>query len=133
MIRRAFRGRVRGSGDEGISTVEAAILFPVVILLMLAMLQAGIWYHARTAALAAAQEGGRAATAAGGTVDDATAAAQHFLASKAGGEVHGASVEVSASDQTVTVVVKGTSTSLVPGWKPQVTATTKTPVERLTR
>ena len=47
--------------DEGSTTLELAILFPVLLLVVTALVQYGLWFHARSVALAAAQEGVSAA------------------------------------------------------------------------
>jgi len=126
--------RRQGRHDGGLSTVEAAVLMPVVVLLVLLSIQAGILYHAHTTALAAAEEGGRTAASTDGTEAAGYEAAQNFLSRVAGDELRDTSVSVHQDDATgmVTTVVTGSALSLVPGWRPHVTATTKTPVERLT-
>src|SRR5665648_1282680 len=42
--------------DRGSVSLELAIAFPVVLLLVTALMQYGLWFFARTVALAAAQE-----------------------------------------------------------------------------
>jgi Flp pilus assembly protein TadG len=55
------RLRMGGSRDAGSASVEIAILFPVLLLVITAIVQYGLWFHARSIALAAAQEGVTAA------------------------------------------------------------------------
>lgn len=50
-----------GRGDAGASTLEWALLTPVLILVMLCVVQFAMVYHARHVALAAAQAGARVA------------------------------------------------------------------------
>jgi len=50
-----------GCGDGGASTLEWALLTPVLILVMLCVVQFAMVYHARHVALAAAQAGARVA------------------------------------------------------------------------
>ena len=49
--------------DRGSSSVEIVVLLPLVFLLLFAMVQGGLWFHARAIALGAAQEGARVAAA----------------------------------------------------------------------
>ncbi|MBE3013083.1 pilus assembly protein [Microbispora sp. NEAU-D428] len=67
--RRSVRRRV--SGDRGAATLEMVILFPLLLLVVAAAVQAVLVYQAHSTAQAAAQEGVRAARADGdaGTVE----------------------------------------------------------------
>jgi len=56
---RAARRRCRG--DRGATSLELAIVTPLLFLLIGTAVQVGLWYHARSIALSAAQEGARAA------------------------------------------------------------------------
>src|SRR5436853_75461 len=61
--RPAPRHRRGGRGDDrGSSTVEVAILFPIIVVLLLAGPQLAMWYFARQAAEAAGAAGARAAS-----------------------------------------------------------------------
>ncbi|MEU6038707.1 TadE family protein [Actinomadura sp. NPDC047616] len=72
-----------GRGDTGASTLEWALLTPVLILVMLCVVQFAMVYHARHVALAAAQSGARVARTepVGGGWQDAAV-------TKATGDVH---------------------------------------------
>lgn len=118
--------------DEGVATVEAAILMPLVMLLVLLAIQIGLVHHARQSVIAAAQAGGQDAASVGGTADTGKARAEVFLARVAGNELHDTAVQVSATGETVTVEVTGSVVSVLPGWKPRVGGTVQVPVERLT-
>ncbi|HEU5156342.1 MAG TPA: TadE/TadG family type IV pilus assembly protein [Streptosporangiaceae bacterium] len=48
-------------GDRGASSLELALLTPVLLLVILFVVQFALWYHARHVALAAAQAGARVA------------------------------------------------------------------------
>lgn len=125
--------RLRGRGrDEGVATVEASILMPLVMLLVLLAIQIGLMEHARQSVIAAAQAGGQDAASVGGTVDTGKAEAEAFLARVSGNELHDTAVQVSTTGETVTVEVTGSVVSLFPGLRPQVTGTVQVPVERLT-
>jgi len=118
--------------DGGAASAEASILMPIVMLLMLVAVQIGLVEHARQSAIAAAQAGGQDAASVGGTVQTGQAAAETFLDRVSGNELYGTTVQVSATEETVTVVVTGSVVSLLPGLNPHVTGTAQVPVERLT-
>ncbi|MDL4776117.1 MULTISPECIES: TadE family protein [Thermomonosporaceae] len=68
----------RGRGDQGASSMEWALLTPIIILVLLAVVQFAMVYHARHVALAAAQSGARVARTqpeGGGWRDEAVAKA----------------------------------------------------------
>lgn len=75
--------------QRGSVTIEMVILFPVVLGLLFAAVQTGLWFHARNIALTSAQEGARVAamyessSAAGraAAVDFATTAGERIPAS----------------------------------------------------
>ena len=82
--------------DAGSASVEIAILFPVVLLVVTAIVQYGLWFHARSIALAAAQEG-------------VTAARLYEAGPTAGPERARAFVEAHGSDSLSDVVATATS------------------------
>ena len=128
--RRAFAGE----RERGVASIQIVILMPVLFLLMFVGMQAAMVYHGRTVAIAAAQEGARADAAQNGTTGDGQAAAAAFVASAGGdGVLRGVSVGSSRNATTATVVVRGTTLSVVPGWTPSITQSASAPVERLTR
>ena len=53
----------RRATDGGSASLEIAVLFPVVLLLVFAVIQGALYYHARNVALAAASDGLTAARA----------------------------------------------------------------------
>lgn len=110
------RGFVRalgdGADDRG-SAVETAVIFPFLIVMTFAIVQAGIWFHARGAALNAAEEGLQAARAHNGSAAAAQAASDSFLRRAGNGSVLNPSTQVQASATTITVSVSAQSTSIV--------------------
>ena len=58
---------MRDRRDTGSASIELVILFPALLLLVTAMIQYALWFHARSLALAAAQEGVAVARAYGST------------------------------------------------------------------
>ncbi len=122
----------RLSGERGAASVEVAITFPVVLLLVMTLIQAGLWFYARSVALGAAQEGAREGRVQPASTARAQAAAEGFLDQTAADLLTSRDVAVTGSATTVAVTVTGTSISLFPGlsgWS--VTQTAVGPVERL--
>ena len=124
--------RGRRGRDRGVASVEASVLMPVVMGLVLLAVQAGLVFHAGHSVAVAAQAGGQDAASLGGTEETGKAAAEAFLARVAGNELHDTAVEVARTEETVTVTVSGRVMSLFPGWKPRVARTVQVPVERWT-
>jgi Flp pilus assembly protein TadG len=56
--------------EHGIASLELALVAPVLMLLVLGVLQFGLWYHAQEVVRGAALEGARAAAAEDGTAAD---------------------------------------------------------------
>ncbi|MFJ9855315.1 TadE family protein [Streptomyces sp. NPDC101150] len=110
-------------------TLEFTIIAPVIMLILCAGLQLGMWYLAQEAALTAARKAATAGAAYQAKPSDGTARARTWLA-----EVHLIKdTVVSSAGSTpdrVRVTVTGSSLSLVPGWTPQVTKSAEVPVER---
>lgn len=131
-VRSPARNRRAGVDDRGSSTLEYAILFPALLLLIMAGVQAGLFYHARSIAHAAAEEGARTAAAQTATAAMGEATAADFADRVGSGLFTGVDVDVSRSRTTVTATVSGTATSLIPGTTWTVTQTVTRPVERVT-
>jgi Flp pilus assembly protein TadG len=66
-------------GEDGAATTEMVIVTPVLLLMIAALVQFGLWYHGTNLANAAAQEGARAYRLEGGTISDAQREARNFL------------------------------------------------------
>jgi Flp pilus assembly protein TadG len=125
--------RRRLSGERGAASVELAVTFPVVLLLVMTLIQAALWFHARSIALGAAQEGAREGRVQPASTARAETAAEGFLDQTASDLLTGRDVTVAASLSSIEVTVSGTSLSLFPGlsgWS--VTQSAVGPVERPT-
>lgn len=70
--------------EAGSAAVELAVLAPLVLLVLLTVVQAGLWWHTRTICSAAAQQGVQVARTLHGTTADAQSAAETFLAEDTG-------------------------------------------------
>lgn len=125
--------RVAGR-DRGSVTVELAIVFPALLLIVGAFVQYALWFHARSLALAAAQQGVSVARAYGSTTEAGRNSAMAFVVD------HGSdtllSPVVSASRPgpgEVQLVVSGRSLSVLPGTAGiAVSQSAAGPIERFT-
>ncbi|WP_171906685.1 TadE family protein [Jiangella alba] len=115
--------------ERGSTTLETVVLWPAVFLLIFGIVHAGLWFHARNVALSAAREGVRAASLHDGS--GGTARAADFLAATTDGSVMrvGDIRETTGAD-TVTVTVTGSSTTLIPGWRVDVSQSATAPIRR---
>ena len=121
-------GRERGS-----ATLEHAVIFPVLLLIMAATVQAGLWFFAREVVLAAAEEGARAASTEGSSAEAGTQTAQDFVDRTAGHLVNDVTTSGRRTATQATVTVSGRSLSLIPGIDGfTITQTAAFPVEKLT-
>jgi Flp pilus assembly protein TadG len=123
----------RLSGERGAASLELAVIFPVVLLLVMTLIQAALWFYARSVALGAAQEGAREGRVQPASTTRAQTAAEDFLDQTASDLLTGQDVAVTGSPTSIEVTVSGTSLSLLPGlsgWS--VNQTAVGPVERPT-
>lgn len=118
--------------DRGSSSVEVVVLLPLVFLLLFAMVQGGLWFHARAVALGAATEGARVAAAESSSAGAGISAASSFIADAGSGVIINPAVTGSRSATTATVTVTGQSQSLVPFLNPSVAQSASFPTERIT-
>ena len=123
----------RLSGERGAASVELAVTFPVVLLLVMTLIQGALWFYARSVALGAAQEGAREGRVQPASTARAQSAAEGFLDQTAQDLLTGRDVAVNGTPSSIEVTVTGTSLSLFPGlsgWS--VAQTAIGPVERPT-
>jgi Flp pilus assembly protein TadG len=116
------------SRELGLASTELAVLMPVLIALVLAPIQIGLWWHASQIADAAAREAVDAAQVEGATETDGVAAANRFL--DAAGNLTHRNVVVTRTTDTVAVEVTGRAPRLIPGMDWQVTSVAVGAVER---
>ena len=134
-VARSGSRRDRGRRSErGSSSVEFAILFPVIVALLLAGPQLALWYFAREAADAAAHAGARAASVHGAAGGVGRAAADTYLDSLGTGTITGYSVTESGTATTVSVHVTASVPNVIPlpGFAPTVDVTVVRGKERFT-
>ncbi|MDP8931785.1 MAG: pilus assembly protein [Actinomycetota bacterium] len=116
------------SDQTGSSTTELVLLMPVVLLLVLLIVQFGLWLHARQVVATAAQEGAATAQKERGTAGAGRARAEAFLA-EAGG-IRSPQVQAQRSDTSARVSVQGVAPAALPGMAFDVEAIAEGPVER---
>ena len=122
--------RVRDERGEAVT--ETVIVVPALLLLIMIVIQFGLWYHAQHVVQAAAQEGVRAARAEGATAGDGHDRALAFITQVGGNSVRGAEVTSERSRDVVTVRVAGEAPAVVPGLRLGVRAAAASPVEEFT-
>lgn len=104
--------RERGSGGASLIWV---VLWPAVLLLIFGGIQFAVHSYTATLALSAAQAGVREAAAYPPSADRGRQAAETFLLNQAATSLRDTVVSVDMSAESVSVIVVGTSQSLVPG------------------
>ena len=114
--------------ERGMTTVQVAILFPVVLFWLMLIVQYGLWWHAKQVANAAAAEAVDAAQVSTGTARDGETAAASYLSQS--GNLSNVTITVNRKPATVTAEVRGDAPQLVPGFEWSVTARGTAPVER---
>ncbi|THV35680.1 TadE family protein [Glycomyces buryatensis] len=114
--------------DEGSATVELVIATPALMLMLLIVVQAGLWGIAAYTAHAAAGEAVTALRTADGTADDAATVALESV-NDLGGGLNGLDITTGRDDASATVTLSGTAVELIPGLTLPVTVTQTAPVE----
>ena len=118
-------------GDErGAGTLETVLVMPLVLLLITAVVQFALWYHASHVALAAAQDGARAARVQGATGADGQARAASELDQLGHDLVLSSHVTVTRGLSVATVEVSGWAPQVVPLLRLPIHQHASSPVER---
>lgn len=103
-------------GERAQATVEAAVLFPALLLFLFGVVQVALVSTARSVATAAAEEGVRAGRAEGAPPGTAQSAARAFLDQRAGRFLTDTHVSTAGStSRVVRVSVTGRSLTVIPG------------------
>lgn len=119
----------RGSrGQTGSSTTELVLLMPVVFLLVLLIVQFGLWLHARQVATAAAQDGLTAAQMELGTSVAGRERAERFAAE--GGGLREVQIDAVRNATSARVTVAAVTPTVLPGMTWNVSVVAEGPVER---
>ena len=109
-----MKGKRADGGEAGVSTLEAVLVFPALLLLLMLIIQFALWYHASDLATAAAQDGARAARVEGATASDGTLKANALLDQTGRSILKGRQVTVERNADVTRVEVRGTCIELVP-------------------
>ncbi len=116
--------------DAGTSAVELVITMPALLIAVLTVIQIALWMHAQHVALAAAQDGVRVARAYGGTEEDARARTLENLDRLGPSILRDRTVEVTHTENTATVTIRGTATSILGIFTLPVHERAQGPIER---
>lgn len=116
--------------DESGQAAEAVIVFPVLLLLILAVVQFGLWYHAAAVAKAAVAEGVRTARAQGATGADGASATSAFLAQAGPTIVQNVQLTASRDANVARVELRATAAHVIPGLNLPIHALGQSSVER---
>lgn len=120
----------RPEAERGSATTEVVLLTPVLLFLIMAIIQFGLWYHAQHVAQAAAEQGVRTARSNGSTVEAGRQRAEDFLNEAAPTLIGSPVVVADREGDVASVTVDGTAVALVPGLTLTVHAEASSPVER---
>jgi hypothetical protein len=115
--------------DDGSTVVEAVLVIPVLMLLLLLVVQFALWSHAAQVAQLAASTGDRTARSVGGGPAQGVDRAQSIL-SGPGSDVTSSKVAYSMlPGDVVEVTVSGSAESILPGLSLPVSAKVVGPIQ----
>lgn len=100
--------------QRGQALVEGALAFPLLVVLMLALVQFALYVHAMDVAQGACQDGARVAAQADRTVGDGVATAQSLLLAGLGPSARDITVRGQTDGQVVALEARGTTHLLLP-------------------
>ena len=121
--------RRMGRDERGFETAETVIVLPALLLLILAIVQGGLWYHGTSLVQAAAANAYEAARLYEATSADGVNAGT-ATADQAGGMLTDVNVNVDRTATEVTATVTAITPGLIPCVNTTVTKTITGPVER---
>lgn len=100
--------------DRGEAALELAIVAPVLMLLLLGVLQFGLWYHAQHVVQTAALEASRVAAAEDGTADEGQTRALAVMRAGLGSASEDSMVEVNVASESVITTIEAKMRGLLP-------------------
>ncbi|WP_194909584.1 TadE/TadG family type IV pilus assembly protein [Catenulispora rubra] len=121
--------RLREDGERGSVTTELVIATPLLLLLVLAVIQFGLLWHAEQVAQTAASQAVNAARAQNTSGAVGQGRGEQILSQLGSGVLTSKSISVSRGAGQVTADVQGQVESIIPGWHPSVHAHAAAPVE----
>lgn len=120
----------RGTASErGGASTEAVVIVPVLLLVVLSVVQFGLWMHATAVAKATVAEAARAARAEGATDEDGRARGLEFLEQAGRTIIEGPELAVSRDGESVRVELRGVAADVLPGVRLPVRAVAHSPIE----
>jgi Flp pilus assembly protein TadG len=122
--------RYRLRDERGDAAIEAVLAVPVLLLMIVIVIQFGLWYHASHTLKAAAEEGVRTARVEGGSAAEGQVRAAQFMANAAPTLVEDVRVTATRDGENARVEVRGSVHALVQGLNLSVHAEAQSPVER---
>jgi hypothetical protein len=109
------RPRVRdGAGEAGQALAAAAVAFPLLVLVMVALVQFALYYHAQGVVTAAVQDGARLAAAEDRSVADGVAHARALLTAGLGRAAPDVAVEGADRGDAVALEARGGLRAVLP-------------------
>jgi Flp pilus assembly protein TadG len=127
---RARWRRVAARSDAGGATVELVVAMPLLLLIVMFVVQAGVWMHATHVAQAAATRAAATAAAYGSSAAAGQSTAAQTLAAIGKGVLTDPKVTVTRTATEVRVEVVGVAETVVPGVRWRARAVVVRPVER---
>jgi Flp pilus assembly protein TadG len=118
---------LRRRDDAGIGAVTTALMMPALLVMIMLVVQAGLYWHAHQRASAAADRAAAAAATPTGSEQAGRQAARLFLD---GAPIDGAWVQVRRGSEEVVATVGGSAPQLVPGITFSIEARASAPTER---
>lgn len=106
--------RAAGGGERGQAMVEAAIAFPVLLLVAIGLVQFALFVHATNVVTGAVQDGARVAAAADRTLDEGVGHAQALLRAGLGPSARDVALRGADSGEVVVVEAQGRLRTIIP-------------------
>ena len=100
--------------ERGQALVEAAIAFPLLLLVAIALVQFALFVYAQNVVTGAVQDGARVAAAEDGTLADGISRTQSLLDAGLGSNAAAMSVQGSAGAGTVVIQAQGRLRTIIP-------------------
>jgi len=122
--------RLPDRSDTGALTLSYVIVFPAILLAILVIVQASLYYMAHTVALAAARRGADVACEYDSTNGAGATAALALIAQDGSGLLAGQQAVATRTGTTVQVTVAGQAWSVLPGLPDSVSETVQQPIEQ---
>jgi hypothetical protein len=123
-------GQAPTRGQRGTVTLEALVVYPLVLLIAWIGMQLALVHLANRVALAAAEEGATAARSRAGTLTAARQRAHRYLDVLGPGLLADPTIRIQRTADTVTAEVHGNAQRIVPGFPIGVAQTVQSPTER---